>query len=256
MIRLGPAGVGGELHKGLSFIAGLGLRAAEIEFTHGVRMSLETAGAGGRLAKKLGLSLSVHAPYFINLASPEPAKVASSKQRILASCERAQALGADYVVFHAGFYQGRSREHVYSLIREAILELMDRTRNTGAVLAPETTGKHSQFGDLDELLRLRNDTGCGLCVDFAHIYARQSGQISYPDIFSKLKCLKRIHSHYSGIEFTAKGERRHLALDPALFRPLAVEIVRRKADITIISESPLTWRDSLRMQEVFDGLDR
>src|SRR5210317_1038897 len=103
MIRIGPAGSNGLGNlKGVSNVAEIGLDCMEVEFTYGVRMDLETAKDVGALAKEKGIILSVHAPYYINLASDETEKFTASKERILASCERANAMGARYVTFHAG----------------------------------------------------------------------------------------------------------------------------------------------------------
>lgn len=256
MIRLGPAGVGGEIISGLKFIKDKGLGAAEIEFTHGVRMSIEKAKEAGQLSKELGIALSVHAPYYINLASKEEEKIEASKRRIIDSCQRGHYLGAKHIVFHPGFFMGRDKEQVYQIIKDAVIDISGRINKEGydVVLAPETTGKASQFGDLDELLRLKKDTGCGICVDFAHIYARNLGKIDFGQVFNKLKAFRHIHSHFSGIEYTDKGEKRHIIMDKGFFRPLAEEIIKRKVDITIISESPITWEDSLKMKQVLDEL--
>jgi len=250
MIRLGPAGSGGLGNlRGIETVSKKKLQAMEIEFTYGVNMSDDVAKKIGLLAKELDISLSVHAPYYINLASKEKAKVSASKKRILDSSKKAYYLNARYVVFHAGFYQGQSKEETYETIKHEIEDLMRiiRKNKWNVELAPETTGKPSQFGDLDELLRLRADTGCHLCVDFAHILAR-TGRIDYDSIFKKLEGLKHIHAHFSGIEYTKKGERRHTITKPKDIRTLLQHITKRGLDITIINESPSPLSDSLKTQ--------
>ena len=256
MIRLGPAGspVKSTL-DGLGYIKKIGLNAMEVEFTYGVRMRNELAKKIGELAEKLDISLSVHAPYYINLASSDKQKLEASKKRILDSCERAHYLKASHVVFHAGFYGRLSDKECYEIIKKEIIEMQDIIKEnkwkTG--LAPETTGKKSQFGSLTELLKLRDEIKCSICVDFAHLHAR-NGSVNYAFIFDQLAKLKHIHSHFSGIEFSDKGERRHLIMEKADFLPLAREILKRKTDITIISESPVTWQDSLKMREIIQEL--
>ena len=122
MIKVGPAGSGGFGNlKGVGKVAEMDLDCMEVEFTYGVRMDLETAKDVGALAKEKGIILSVHAPYYINLASDEAEKVTASKERILVSCERANAMGAQNVTFHAGFYQGRTPEKTYQLIKKALM---------------------------------------------------------------------------------------------------------------------------------------
>ena len=106
MIRLGPGGTAGlGYDQAIPKIAELGLTAMEVEFTYGVRMKIEEAKRISELAKKHDIALSVHGPYYINLASKEPEKIEASIKRILDSCERAHYLGATHVVYHSGFFQ-------------------------------------------------------------------------------------------------------------------------------------------------------
>jgi len=258
MIRLGPAGSPMKSTlEGISYIKDIGLNAMEVEFTYGVRMQNELAKKIGKLAEKLDISLSVHAPYYINLASAEKQKIEASKKRILDSCERAHYLKASHVVFHAGFYGKLKENECYDIIKEGIIEIRDiiKENQWKTKLAPETTGKKSQFGSLKELLILRDEIKCGICVDFAHLHAR-NGSINYPIVFDQLSGLRHIHSHFSGIEFTEKGERRHLVMQKSDFMPLAREIFKRKTDITIICESPITWKDSLKMKQIIEELKK
>lgn len=255
MIRIGPAGSGLGNPEGVKKLHKLGLSALEIEFTYGVRMSDAAAKEIGKTAKKHDIALSVHAPYYINLASFDKEKIIASRKRILDSCRKAHLLGAKYVVFHPGFYQDRPENKVYTIIRNEIEILLSKVKKNKwrTKLAPETTGKPSQFGSIDELLRLRKDTGADICCDFAHILARQ-GSIDYGEVFNKLEPLKRVHAHFSGIEYSGKGERRHLVTKKSAIRPLLKEIIKRKADITIINESPSPLKDSLKTAEALGTL--
>jgi deoxyribonuclease-4 len=257
MICLGPAGTGGDSFKGIQEISDAGLDAVEIEFTYGVRMSNELAKKCGELAKKLNIAVSVHAPYYVNLCSAEKQKIEASKKRILMSCERGHHLNARYIVFHPGFYGKYSKEECYQLVKKAILD-MQRTIKEKAwnvALAPETTGKPSAFGDLDELLRLKKDTGCHLCIDFAHMLAR-TGKRDYKEIFRKLKenKIRHIHSHFSGIEYTAKGERRHILTSEKDIKELLEWIKKEHIDATIINESPDPPGDSLKSRKILEKL--
>ena len=252
-INLGPAGSAGlGNEEGLKEAKRLGLNSLEVEFTYGVRMKNEEAKRIGQLAKELGIGLSVHGPYYINLNSAEKAKVEASKKRILESCERAHHLGARYVVFHAAFYGKDDKEKVYQKVKEEILDLQKTIKHNkwDVQLAPETTGKGSQFGNVDELLRLVKETGCHLCVDFAHIKARNNGRIDYEELFDKLKPIKHIHAHFSGIEWTEKGERRHIITDKKVLKELIDAIKKAKADVTIINESPDPFGDSVKAKEL------
>ena len=257
MIRVGPAGSGGLGNlKGVQKVAEMGLDCMEVEFTYGVRMDLSTAEAVGTLASEKGIVLSVHAPYYINLASVEKDKYDASVKRILDSCERAHAMGARNVVFHAGFYQKRTARQTYISIKKAITGMQNRISRNGwqVILCPETTGKPSQFGSLPELLRLKRETGCGITVDFSHLYARLQGEIDYARVLKRLP--KKFHAHFSGIEYGEKGERKHIRTTKKFFEPLARALINRKATITIINESPRPYEDAIMMKKLIAKLQR
>ncbi len=260
-ILLGPAGspASGTL-EGIRKVRELGLQSMEVEFVRGVRMSNELAKQCGDVARQEKVQLSIHAPYYINLASDDKEKRKASIKRILDSCERGHHLGATNVVFHAAYYGKLSKEETYNIVKEAVDDMqsvLDR-RNWKVRLAPETTGKGSQFGSLEELARLRKDTECGICVDFAHLYARNRGVLDYGktlDVIEDMK-LPQLQCHFSGIRYGDKGERNHevIASDSPPFEPLAKEIMKRRMDAVIICESPVTWKDSLKMKEIFEKL--
>lgn len=242
--------------KGVQKVAELGLDCMEVAFTYGVRMDLETAESVGALARHQGITLSVHAPYYINLASDEKEKYDASRRRILDACEKAHAMGARNVVFHAGFYQKRTAGQTYTLIKKAIDGLQNRIVRSGwqVELCPETTGKPSQFGSLSEIMKLKRETGCGITVDFSHLYARQQGDIDYAKILSKLP--QKFHAHFSGIEFGEKGERKHIRTTKQFFEPLARALIQHRADITIISESPKPYEDAIMMKRLIKKLQK
>jgi len=254
VIKIGPAGTGGSSEEGFLAIKKAGLDAVEIEFTYSVWMKKQDAVKLKELNNKLKLEFSIHCPYYINLASKERPKVHASKTRILKSCEIGHYLGAKHIVFHAGFYQGRDKEEVYQLIKKEILDLQKtiKSKKWNVILTPETTGKGSQFGDLDELIRLKKEVGCHLCVDFAHLKARH-GNIDYDKVMEKLKKLGHIHAHFSGIEFSEKGERRHKLTEKENIEELLDYLKKHKIDVTIINESPDPFGDALRMKEIRDS---
>ena len=257
MIKVGPAGSSGLGNlKGVSKCAVMDLDCMEVEFTYGVRMGLKTAKEVGALAAEKGILLSVHAPYYINLASEEKEKLAASKKRILDSCQRAHAMGARNVTFHAGFYQIRTAEQTYERIKKEIVGLQKQIarRKWQVILCPEVTGKPSQFGSLEELLRLKKETGCGITVDFSHLYARHQGVIDYALILKKLP--KKFHAHFSGIEYGPKGEKKHIRTTQKFFEPLARALVKHNPDITIISESPKPYEDAVMMKRVIQNFSR
>jgi len=254
-ILIGPAGTGGAEVENFLKIKKLGLDAVEIEFTYGVWMTKEQAVKIREANKKLGLKLSIHAPYFINLNSEDKAKIGASKMRILKSCEIGNLLSSGEkvnIVFHAGFYLKDSKEKTFENIKKQIIEMQQivKEKKWNILLSPETTGKPSQFGDLEEILRLSRQTGCSFCIDFSHLKARYNGKINYEEIIKRLKDEKEIHAHFSGIEYTEKGERRHILTTEKEIKELFSHIKNLKAEITIINESPDTMGDALKMKKI------
>lgn len=257
ILRIGPGGTAGLGYgKGLDKIHELELNALEVEFTHGVRMSSCSSITLGDMAKERDISLSIHAPYYINLASDEEEKVVASKERILQSCLKANEMGAKYVIFHIGFYQKKTAEETYLKVKENMIDLQKSIKDNkwNVKLAPETTGKYSQFGSLDELLLLSKDTGCHICIDFAHLLARGQGELDYEEVIEKVKHFGHIHAHFSGIEWTDKGERRHLVLEEKDIVPFAKAVAKHNLDITIICESPDPINDAKKIKDVFERL--
>jgi deoxyribonuclease-4 len=272
MIYLGPAGIPivskeRSTASGIRTVAELGLNAMEVEFVHGINMSIAAAKGVGEIAKDLHVKLSIHCPYAINLSSKDKKVIEASKQRIFDSATRATELNASPIVFHPGYYMGQSPETAYSLVKQACESLVDKMKENGiknVLLGLETTGKVSQFGTLDELVKLCSETkGCMPALDPAHIFARQAGKIDYDDIFEKMKPLnlEHIHMHFSGIKWrpakpAGGNEWYHVEIktDQPPFEPLAKEVLKRKADTTIICESPALEHDSLVMKKTFDKL--
>jgi deoxyribonuclease-4 len=252
-ILIGPAGLGSPGLAGLKYISSLGLDCAELSYTRGVYLKEEAAKEIGELAKKLKISLSIHAPYYINLASEDPEKITASKKRLFDSCQSGYFLGADYIVFHPAYYGKRSKEETYEMVKSGILEVQDALDEAGignVKLCPETTGKGSQFGDIDELCKLSKETGCGLCVDFAHIYARNLGKIDYDYVCNSIKDIKPLTAHFTGIVYGSKGERNHKNTEPERAKELLEYLKKYKIEIRIINESPQPIDDALMMKEI------
>jgi deoxyribonuclease-4 len=257
-ILIGPAGTGGSSDEGFLAVKKAGLDAVEVEFTYGVWMTKADALKIAELNKKLKLKISIHASYFVNLNSEEKQKIGASRSRILKACEIGHYLAEGSgnktdIVFHPGFYQKSSKEEAYKNVKEQILRLEEeiKEKNWNVNLCPETTGKESQFGDLDEIIRLMKDTGCHICVDFAHLKARYNGKINYDETMEKLSKIKgNIHAHFSGIEYTAKGERKHLLTDEKDIVELFKYLNKYKISCSIINESPDPLGDAIKMKKL------
>jgi len=243
-IRIGPAGLGPvksaeqtleQYHKG-------GFRACEIAFTYSVYIkSKEDAQRIGKKARELGISLSIHAPYYINLNSGKKETIESSKKRIIDCCEIGEILGATRVVFHPGYY-GKDREASYEVIKENIKDMLEEIeKNKWKIkIAAETMGKVNVFGSAEEVARLVRETGCSFCIDFAHLLARDK-LVDYEHI-KKLFPQKEWHCHFSGIIYGEKGEKHHRTTSDSEWKEL-LENLPRDRDIAVVNESPTMVED-------------
>ncbi len=249
MIKFGPAGIGNirEVEKNFEIYHSLGFRVAEIPFTYGVyikknqhRKEIEEIK---KQANKFEIKLSIHAPYWINLNSNDNEKVEASKKRILDSCEIANLLDAQRVVFHCGFY-GEDKGKAFENIRFRILEMMEicRKNKWDVELCPEVMGKKNVFGSVEEISNLVEETGCGFCIDFAHILARYGSYNS--DLIKKNFPQKRWHCHFSGIDYGEKGERNHRMADAEEWKKFLKGIPSGK-EVEIICESPNPVEDCM-----------
>ena len=264
MIKLGPAGIPagcrGSSIDAVSYIKKEGLHAMEVQFVRGVHMKNEMAKELGKVAKKEKIQLSVHAPYYINLASHKKIIQKQSKQRIIDSLERAHHMGAKIVVVHPGYYGNHTEKECHKIMTKQCQEISDviQKNNWKPLLGLETTAKKKQYGTLDEILSICSKVKrCVPVIDFAHLFAKQGGKIDYKYILDRMKKYKHIHSHFSNLKKNKKGEYVdvHKVLNHSPdFRPLAKELIKRKTNITIISESPITDRDSLKMKRILEKM--
>lgn len=257
--RFGPAGLGSvkDAVSNLEYFSKLGLRACEIAFTYGIYIKAKKdAEEIGKKAKELDVKITIHAPYWINLNSKEKAKIEESKKRILDCCEIGEHLGAELVVFHAGFYGKQDKETCYQNIKKSITEMIEEIKRKGwkIKIAPETMGKINVFGDAEEILRLVNDTGCSCCIDFAHLHARSLGKDSYKTIYENFMGLEKMHCHFSGIVFGDKGERSHKLTPESEIKSLISALPKNK-EITIINESPNPVEDAAKMLKISRSLN-
>lgn len=267
-IFLGPAGVGiGSKDRssigGIKYVKEIDLNCMELEFVRGVKMSREMAREVGETAKNLGIQLTVHAPYFINLLSEKRSTVEESKKRILESLDRAELMGAKAVVVHAGYYGNLNKEEAFRKMKEVTQEILDEMKKSGikALLAYETMAKESQFAGLEELLSLKKELRSKLLtinIDFAHLFVRNNGKIDYKEVLDKVKGFRHLFTHFSNVKYNLNSKKFldiHLPINShPPFKPLAQEILKRKIDITIISESPVLEKDSIKMLKIFREL--
>ena len=272
-LLFGTAGVpisssGRDTVSGIRRVRELGLDCMELEFVQGVRMGEKTAADVHTAATKEQIALSVHGPYYINLNAAESEKIIASIQRIYDSARIGSLCSATNIVFHPAFYLKDEKKVVYDRVFNLLKELTARLDDEGifATLRPETTGKATQFGDVDELLSLSEEIdGVLPCFDFSHIHARDGKHNTYEEfkeIFGKIETklgkdgLKTMHCHISGIEYSAKGERNHLKLQESDMNYISLmEVFKEfKACGTIICESPNIEEDALLMKKTYESL--
>ncbi len=246
-------------------ISRLGLDCLEIEFVWGVKMGSDLCQKIKEKAKELRVALSVHAPYFVNLNSAEEGKKLSSQERLLSSARMAKKCGAKSVVFHCGYYGKSNLETTYETIRKGLQDILSilKSERNPVVLRPETMGKKSQFGSLEEILFLCRDLdGMLPCIDFSHIHAREGKVNSYDEFFRVLKkiekklgigAIKNMHIHISGVAYSGKGEIKHLILNESDFR--YEEWIQALKDYgvegRVICESPNQEQDALMLKKLY-----
>ena len=254
--------------SGIIRVHELGLGCMEVEFVQGVRMRVNTAIDVGEVARKRGIRLTAHCPYYINLNSKEEEKVIASRERILQTARVAHAFGGDGIVFHPAFYMKQAPEKVYEKVKRHLTEIIEQLEKEKkrVWIRPETMGKGSQFGTLNEILRLSAETdGVAPCVDFAHLHARTGNFNTYKEfsqvmiqIGEKLgrEALDNLHLHVSGIEYGDKGERRHLNLGESDFQhgELLQALKDHDAKGMVICESPNLEGDASLLQATYETL--
>ncbi len=264
-----PINVKPRTTKGaFDFLKKIGLNAMEIEFVRGVNIKEKKAEELKNYSNDI--ILSVHAPYYINLNAKEQEKVENSINRIINSAKIISIFGKNFqknknVVFHPGYYLKMDNKEVYKTMLRNIGRIVDylNENKINAMLRPETTGKISQFGSVDELISLSEELDILPCIDFAHIYARSLGKINDYNSFYKImenmenrlgkRAINDMHIHLSGIEFGNGGEKNHLPLNESNFNYKEVLKVLKDFNVegTVICESPRMEYDTLILKRVY-----
>ena len=256
-----------------AYVAHFGLGAFEYQCGHGVRLGLEKAAAMAQKARETGLVFSVHAPYYISMSSLEEEKRLNSIQYILQSCAVVRALGGNRVIFHSGSCGKQTREQALEKAldtMEKVVKAVDEAGYEDITLCPETMGKINQLGSLEEVMALcQVDPRILPCIDFGHLNARTLGGIAGREDYEKIldtmkdalgeERAKNFHSHFSRIEYTKGGEKRHWTFADAQFgpepKPLLELLKERSATPIIICESAGTQaEDAAWMQTYYNSL--
>ena len=281
MIRFGPAGNSESFYaqgykaswQAPGWLRAMGLSAYEYSFGRGVNLSEEAAEKIAGYARENDIAVSAHAPYFINLANPDPEKREASFRYITESARLVNLLGGGRVVVHVGAVMKLNREEAMENCRRGIKEAYARLDGIGLShihLCPETMGRVSQIGDLRETLSFcQLDDRLIPCIDFAHLHALGRGALNGPEDFAAvldavesalgLSRAREMHIHFSTIEYTAAGEKRHRTFAEEAYGPrfryLAPLLKERGYQPRVICECKGTMaEDAKAMMEMYENL--
>ena len=255
--------------RGLELIKEMNLDGVEVEFVHGVRMNETNQKLVKEFAEAPEYAITCHGPYYINLNSQEEEKIDASVERILETARMAKLIGAYSITFHAAFYMKQSSDIVYNTVyksMEKICSILDSENNT-VWIRPETTGKGTQWGTLEEIVKLSKEFKQVLpCVDFAHIHARNNGIYNTYDEFSKMldfmgkelgsDIFNNFHAHLAGIEYSVKGEKNHLILEESDMNYKDLLKVFKEFDVkgVLVCESPNIEGDTKLLKDYYLSL--
>ena len=257
----------GSYGRAFEILEEMNLDGMELEFVHGVRMSDDTRNLVKKAREDKNFILTAHAPFYVNLNSREEDKVDASVRRIIETAQAAKDTGAFSITFHAAFYLGQDKEIVFNQVKTQISKIVDviKKENMNVWIRPETTGKSTQWGDLEEIVELsREFEGYVLpCVDFSHLHARSAGKFNTLDEFSKIfdtigakigqYALDNFHGHLAGIEYTAKGEKQHLNLKESDMNYIDLLKVMKSFGIkgALVCESPNIEEDAKLLKDTY-----
>ena len=225
----------------LEILDEMNLDGIEVEFVQGVRMSEKSRQVVKDASKKY--VFTAHGPFFINLNAREQEKIDASITRIIDTATVANEFGGYSITYHAAFYLGNDKDVVFKRVADRtaqIIEILEKDNNK-IWIRPETTGKATQWGDIDEIIKLSKEFKQVLpCVDFSHIHARSGGAFNTYDEFCEIlekiatnlgdEAINNFHAHLAGIAYTVKGEKNHLPLE----------------------ESDMNYKDLLKAMKIFN----
>ena len=255
------------------YLVKMGLDHFEYQCGRGVNIGEDKAKIFGEIAKESGISLSLHAPYYISMSSVEEEKRLNSINYILQSARAVNAMGGDRIVVHTGSCGKISREEALSLASDTMVLALEALKNENLShihICPETMGKINQLGTLEEVISLcQIDESIIPCIDFGHLNARTLGEIKGAEEYEKILDLienklgtdraEKFHSHFSKIEYTTGGEKRHLTFEDKVygpdFEPLMELIYKRNYSPIFVCESAGTQaEDALLMKQYYNSL--
>jgi len=264
-----PLSCKGSNIDGLKHSIKLGLRAYEVEFVRGVRMSERMASEMQRIVNENKVVISCHAPYYLNCNNPD--KYSITKRHLLDCLRVNEHLRFNRVVFHVGYLMGLEREVGLKNSIKTIGRIIEKARSEGLkdfTLGPELAGKKSQIGSVNELIQICKEfKECKPVIDWGHLHAFTNGGLKAREDFlapielieTELgkKYVKGLHCHFSENQYTDKGEWKHQPLGTKWgpdFKILAELIKEKGYEFTIISETPFIEADALKMKKILSDI--
>ena len=259
----------GGYQKAFEILEEMNLDGMEVEFVHGVRMSDDTRKYLKKISEEKNFILTAHGPFYINLNSKEEDKIEASVQRIVDTAQAACDFGGYSITYHAAFYMGKDKETVYQQVHSQTQKIIDilKKYNLKVWVRPETTGKATQWGDYEEIIRLSKEFEQVLpCIDFSHIHARTAGEYNTYDEFCKILerigtelgnfALDNFHAHLAGIEYTQKGEKCHLILEESdmNYKDLLKALKEFNVKGALVCESPNIEEDTKLLKDYYMSL--
>jgi len=252
------------------YISEMDLDIYEYQFGRGVRMSSSNAAVLETEGKLHNIGITAHAPYYISLSGEDDLKRLGSLRYILETARAVTAMGGQRIIIHSGSVGKRTRAEALQLAKDTLslaVKALDNDGYSNVIMCLETMGKIGQLGDLDEVIELCSvDERLIPCVDFGHLNARTNGSIKNRDDYESIldsianslgiERLKKLHIHFSKIEYTVGGEKRHLTFEDTVFGPepdpLLKLIADKKLGAYIICESDGTQaEDAYSMKQTY-----
>ncbi len=255
--------------NGVKQVRKLGLDAMEFEFVQNVHVNETLAPIIKKTAEELGVVLTCHGQYYVNLAAIEPEKLHASVGRMLSAARRVNECGGYSITWHMGYYLGRPKDKVHEIVTHGVKDVVKKLQDEGVKIwiRPETTGKETQWGDLQETIKLSQEVEQVLpCIDFGHLHARYNGKNNtleeFRDILSQIEnglgrnALDNMHIQCCGINYGPKGEKNHLNFEESDFnwRDMLKAWKEFRIKGVVITESPNIEGDALMLKREFAKL--
>ena len=278
MIKFGPSGNSeaffaagkSKSEESALWVKDMGLDCFEYSFGRGVNITDEKALKIGKAFFDAGVEISVHAPYFVNLANPDDEMAKKSVVYVIDSAKAVKIMGGNRVVFHPASQGNATREDAVNLTKtrfNTLCERIYRENLESVMFCPETMGKIAQIGTVEEITEFcKTDKVFTPCVDFGHVNAREQGSLKTEEDYERLlnymidglgfERVKNFHVHFSKIEYSARGEVRHLTFEDTVygpeFAPLSAALKKLGLEPYIVCESAGTQDvDALKMRKIY-----